>query len=203
MTPFLVAALLFIGTRLSTTAICAAGASVLAIQSAPWIAVPLGAGWPLMRLRKRSLAARREAAKQGRDVAALAELTAIALTGGLGIRRSLEVAGETVGGPVGGEVAAVLNRMRIEGSAALAAVDGIASPLYRTLARAASSGAPPVESMSRLAEHLRSEQAAAREQAVRRLPVVMLFPLTLLILPGFVLLTVAPALLDAFGRLEI
>jgi len=31
----------------------------------------------------------------------------------------------------------------------------------------------------------------------------MLFPLTLLILPGFLLLTIAPAILDAFTRLEM
>jgi hypothetical protein len=31
----------------------------------------------------------------------------------------------------------------------------------------------------------------------------MLFPLTLLILPGFLLLTIAPALLDALLQLEI
>ncbi len=139
----------------------------------------------------------------GRDVATLAELTSIALTGGVGIRRSLELAGVTVGGLVGDEVAAVLARMRIDGSAVLATADGVAVPLYRTLGRAALSGAPLLEPIGRLTDQLHRDLAAAGEQAARRLPVLMLFPLTLLILPGFVLLTVAPALLETFGRLQI
>ena len=57
--------------------------------------------------------------------------------------------------------------------------------------------------MSRLADQLHADLAAHRLAAVRKLPVAMLFPLTLLILPGFLLLTVAPALFDAFAALEI
>ncbi len=138
-----------------------------------------------------------------RDVATLAELTSIALTGGLGIRRSLELAGTTVGGPVNDEVAALLARMRVDGSAVLATADGMAAPLYRTLGRAVLSGAPLLEPIGRLTDQLHRDLAAAGEQRARRLPILMLFPLTLLVLPGFVLLTVAPALLDAFGRLQI
>jgi hypothetical protein len=108
-----------------------------------------------------------------------------------------------VGGPVGSEVRDVLNQMHIGGSVVLTAVDGTAAPLYRALGRAALSGAPLREAISRLAEQLHRDRAGAREQAVRRLPIVMLFPLTLLILPGFVLLTVAPALLGTFGRLHL
>ncbi len=141
--------------------------------------------------------------KTRRDVATLAELTSIALTGGLGVRRSLELAGATVGGPVNDEVAAVLAQVRIDGSAVLATADGMAAPLYRALGRAALSGAPLLEPIGRLTDHLHRDLAAAREQAARRLPILMLFPLTLLILPGFVLLTVAPALLETFGRLQI
>ncbi len=138
-----------------------------------------------------------------RDVATLAELTSIALTGGLGIRRSLELAGATVGGPMHDEVSALLARIRIDGSAVLATADGTAAPLYRTLGRAALSGAPLLEPIGRLTDQLHRDQAAAEERQARRLPILMLFPLTLLILPGFVLLTVAPALLDTFGRLQI
>jgi pilus assembly protein TadC len=45
--------------------------------------------------------------------------------------------------------------------------------------------------------------AASELEAVRKLPVTMLFPLTLLILPGFLLVAIAPAILDAFSRLEL
>lgn len=203
MTPPLLAAALLAITRLPIGTTCAVGASALVAQRVPGLAIPLGAGWLAAWVARRRRVAKEAVEKTGRDLTALAELTAIALAGGLGIRRSLELAGATVGGPIGREVAAVLNLIRIEGSVVLASVDGIAVLLYRTLGRAALSGAPLLESIDRLAEQLNSDQTAAREQAVRRLPIVMLFPLTLLILPGFVLLTVAPALLESFGRLEM
>jgi hypothetical protein len=49
---------------------------------------------------------------------------------------------------------------------------------------------------------MNAEQASARLEAVRRVPVLMLFPLTILILPGFLLLAIAPAIIDAFSRLD-
>ena len=203
MTPLLLIAVLLILTRLPVATVCTAGASALAIHRVPGLAIPLGACWLAATVGRRRRVAREATERTIRDVAELAELTAMALTGGLGIRRSLELAGASVGGPVGSEVGAVLGQMRIEGSVVLTTVDGTAASLYRALGRAALSGAPLVESISRLAEQLHTDQAAAREQAVLRLPIVMLFPLTLLILPGFVLLTVAPALVEALGRLEI
>ena len=47
------------------------------------------------------------------------------------------------------------------------------------------------------------EERARRRAAGARLPVRMLVPLSLLILPGFVLLTVGPALLGAVRRLGL
>jgi pilus assembly protein TadC len=70
------------------------------------------------------------------------------------------------------------------------------------LARASAAGSEVVTPMTRLADELNAEQAAARLEAVRRLPVLMLLPLTTLILPGFLLLAIAPAIIDAFARLE-
>ena len=70
------------------------------------------------------------------------------------------------------------------------------------LARAATTGSEVVDPVRRLADELNAEQAAARLETVRRLPVLMLFPLTVLILPGFLLLAIAPAIVDAFSRLD-
>ena len=57
--------------------------------------------------------------------------------------------------------------------------------------------------VAQLADDLTAELAARRLESVRRKPIAMLFPLTLLILPGFLLLAVAPAVLDALGRLDL
>jgi hypothetical protein len=65
------------------------------------------------------------------------------------------------------------------------------------------SGAPVLDAVERYGEERRAEDRAAREAALRRLPVLLSFPLALLILPGFVLLTVAPALSGAVERLGL
>ncbi len=193
--------LLLLATRVSIAASGAAGASVSAAVLAPMASGPLGVGWWLALVLRRQRRRRWVAAKTSQDNADLAELTALGLTSGLGIYPALELAATTLGGPVGAEAGAVLERVKASGFGVFANAPGVGARLYRTLGRAAMSGAPLVESVTRLADRVNIEQAAALERNVRRLPIAMLFPLTLLILPGFVLLTVAPALLGAFGRL--
>ena len=136
------------------------------------------------------------------DTATLAELTAVGLTGGLSLHPSLALAAATLGGPVGAETEALLGEMRIAGVDVLRTAGGSASALYRTMGRAAVTGASLLDPVTRLADELHAARAAAQLEAVRRLPVAMLFPLTLLILPGFLLLTVAPALLAGLRLLE-
>ncbi len=165
------------------------------------IAVGVLAGGAVGRrvVRRRTEAGRR----LPRDVGMLAELTALGLSGGLGPHLALELAAEAVGGPVGREARGLLRRMHVDGSAVAAAATGHAAALYRLIGRGLAGGAALTDSVTRLADDMAAEQAAEELRRVRRLPVVLLFPLTLLILPGFLLLTVAPALLDAFGRLQI
>lgn len=138
------------------------------------------------------------------QLAALCDLATIGLTGGLNVHAALGLATENVGGDVAVEVAAVLRRAQVEGmAAAMTEASGIGHRLYRVVGRAAATGSPLLEAVGRLSDELHADLAAARLEAVRRLPIALLFPLTLLILPGFLLLTVAPAILDAFVRLEI
>ena len=141
MTPLLLVTVLLVATRLPVATTCVAGAAALAIHRVPVLAIPLGAGWLTAGVGHRRRVAKEATEKAIRDVAALAELTAMALTGGLGLRRSLELAGAAVGGPVGNEVGAVLDQMRIEGSVVLTTVGGMAAPLYRALGRGASGAA--------------------------------------------------------------
>lgn len=138
------------------------------------------------------------------QLAALCDLATIGLTGGLNVHAALGLATANVGGDVAVEVAAVLRRAQVEGmAAAMTEASGIGHRLYRVVGRAAATGSPLLEAVGRLSDELHADLAAARLEAVRRLPIALLFPLTLLILPGFLLLTVAPAILDAFVRLEI
>lgn len=138
------------------------------------------------------------------DLASLCDLTAIALTGGLGLHPALTIAADQVGGDVGAELNALLRRGRVDGIAAvMATADGTGRRLYRIVGQAAGSGSSLVESVARLADDLQVSLTADELEKVRRLPVAMLFPLTMLILPGFLLLAIAPAIVDAFGRLDL
>ncbi|MDJ0953560.1 MAG: type II secretion system F family protein [Acidimicrobiia bacterium] len=202
MTAAVVIALGLIGRNSSLRSVAGAGALTAFVTVAP-AAIPvlsLGAIAIALRHRMRSRANLQTATR--RSLAEAVELTALGLTGGLGAPAALSLAGRTVGGTVGREIEAVLRRSRIDGLSG-AVADGHIGCIVRVIGRANATGAPLLDSVSRLADELNADLAAQRLAAVRRIPVAMLFPLTLLILPGFLLLAVAPALFDAFGRLEI
>lgn len=64
-------------------------------------------------------------------------------------------------------------------------------------------GVPVAASLERVAADLRLERRRQSEQAARRLPVVMLFPLVLCVLPAFGLLTVVPVLVESLQSLSL
>ena len=53
-----------------------------------------------------------------------------------------------------------------------------------------------------MAEDLRADRRARAEEAARRAPVKMLFPLVFLVLPAFLLLTVGPVVLATVRSLR-
>lgn len=69
--------------------------------------------------------------------------------------------------------------------------------------RALSTGAPLIPAVSGHAARLRDEERSRQLSAARRLPVKLLFPLALLILPGFLVLTIGPAVLGSLERLGL
>ncbi len=197
-----VVALGLVGRNTSVGAVAVAG-FVAAVVSAVPASIPLlalGAVVVALRRRIRSRAEIQLATR--RALAEAVELTALGLTGGLGAPAALRLAGRTVGGAIGSEIEAVLRRSRIDGLSG-AVAHGHIGCITRVMNRATATGAPLLDSVSRLADQLHEDLTATRLAAVRRIPVAMLFPLTLLILPGFLMLAVAPALFDALGRLEI
>ncbi len=91
--------------------------------------------------------------------------------------------------------------MHHEGVAALDGAGGHATDLYRLVARALATGAPLVDAVDGFATDRMQMRRQRTLTAARRLPVILVFPLALLILPGFVLVTVAPALIAALERI--
>jgi tight adherence protein C len=74
--------------------------------------------------------------------------------------------------------------------------------LVSTLARSNRLGTPIRSTLRSVADDLRADRRAKAEEAARRAPVKMLFPLVFLILPAFLLLTVGPVVLATVHSLR-
>ncbi|MDA5283474.1 type II secretion system F family protein [Streptomyces sp. NPDC054904] len=128
-----------------------------------------------------------------------ADLLAACLAAGAGPVEAAEVVGESVGGPVGERLAMAGAELRLGGEPGsawgrLAGIPG-ARGLAECLERAARTGAPAAEPVSRLAAGLRAErmrQAGARAQ---RAAVLVTAPVGLCFLPAFLAIGVAPVVI--------
>jgi tight adherence protein C len=78
-----------------------------------------------------------------------------------------------------------------------------ARPLVRVLAGAERYGTPLLPGLDRLAVDARLDRRRRAEEAARRVPVKLLFPLVLCVLPAFGMLTVAPLLAGALESLRL
>lgn len=136
------------------------------------------------------------------DTVLLADLVALGVASGKTVRGALQSAHDHLHPALAAEVARLLADMDRQGSApALIGASGRLAEFGRVVAAAVSSGAPVVAAVTAHADRIRHARHAARVAAARRLPVRLLLPLALLILPGFVVLAVGPAVLQALARL--
>jgi pilus assembly protein TadC len=78
-----------------------------------------------------------------------------------------------------------------------------ARPLLDALLQHDRYGTPLLPALERVAIEARARRRRRAEEAARRLPVVLLFPLVLTTLPAFVLLTVVPLLAGSLGSLSL
>ena len=76
-------------------------------------------------------------------------------------------------------------------------------PLVTVLVSAERYGTALLPALDRLAIEARFDRRRHAEEAARRVPVKLLFPLVLCILPAFGALTVAPLLAGALGSLRL
>lgn len=132
------------------------------------------------------------------DGALLAELAALGLTAGLTFSAAVEAATTAVPGD---ESVRLRRAVRLHAEAG--SVPSEYPGLFLVARRALATGAPLAPAVSGYAAALRNEERSRQLTAARRLPVKLLFPLALLILPGFLLLTVGPAVLGSLERLGL
>lgn len=172
------------------------------------VALPVTLGVLAGLIGRRSLRDRRRRVARHRaaddDVSLLVELTLLGLTAGRSFSGALSEAARHVHPDLGSEVDRVLRAARTTGiAAALHAATGRAVALYRLAARATLTGASLVDALSALVAETRAARRAAALADVRRLSVRLLFPLALLILPGFVVLVAGPVVIDGIARLDL
>ncbi|MGQ0743453.1 MAG: type II secretion system F family protein [Acidimicrobiales bacterium] len=193
------------------------GATVLAaavgLALAPWLtlACPIlfaAVAWAAPRAR----AGRRLAATRRQVVAGLAEvvdLLALATGSGLTVWLAVQAVGRRGQGPLAqalGQAAVAVARGRRLADALEDVADNQPDevrPLIGILVSSERYGVPLGPALERLAAETRQDQRRRAEEAARRVPVKLLFPLVACTLPAFALLTMAPLIISAIASLRL
>ncbi|MFJ7630608.1 type II secretion system F family protein [Streptomyces sp. NPDC097595] len=154
------------------------------------------------RVAAETMARTAEAASQ---LPMAADLLAACLSAGAGPVEAAEAVGESLGGPVGDQLARTAAEIRLGGDPAVAwgrfgEIPGAAT-LAGCLDRAGSTGAPAAEPVARIAEALRAERARAAVARAQRAAVMVTAPVGLCFLPAFLAVGVAPVVIGLAGGL--
>ena len=161
------------------------------------VGVGLGTGLALWLWRR----LRRSRPRPAR-VRPLALATLLSLRSGGSVLSALESVSASPRLPLGSAVNDLARRARVEGLAAAApASDASIRAFAMELARAQATGASVSSTLRRLVDAELNEERSRQLRWARTLPMRLMFPITLLVLPGFVLLVYGPGLLTLFDQL--
>jgi hypothetical protein len=186
----------------------AAMATAVLVVVAPPLS-PAPAVWativPTLAARRRARAHEAAIVDQLPDIVDLLTLTTSA---GLPVAAAFAAIGSRPGGPLGAGLSAAAAHASRGGTTAEAlgllagAAGPIARPLVDALAEHDRYGTPLRPALERVAIESRLRRRRHAEEAARRLPVTLLFPLVLTVLPAFVLLTIVPLMAGSLGSLS-
>lgn len=161
---------------------------------------------PFWRARRRRAG---ERAAVARALPEAVDLFAVAVGAGLTVPLAVAAVAERVDGVFG----AALRRSAAAIAAGQRCADALddaaddlgpdARPLLDALRASEHYGAPLADALVRISAEVRADRRRRAEEAARRVPVKLLFPLVLCVLPAFALLTVAPLLAGTLGSLRL
>jgi Flp pilus assembly protein TadB len=183
--------------------------AVAAVAPAGPVAVPVAGlvAWTLPILAARRARLRRTAEVR-RHLPEVVDLLSLAVGAGMNVPLAVAAVARRAPGPVAVE----LGRVVAEAGAGRRLGDALADlpgrlgeevrPLVAGLVASERYGTPVADGLDRLAGELRTDRRRRAEEAARRVPVKLLFPLVTCILPAFALLTVAPLLAGALQALR-
>ena len=188
--------------------------TAIAVGAAALPVMPLGAvpaalvAWAVPSVR----AGRREQRRRAVVAAGLPEvvdLLAVAVGSGLTVHLALAQVARRADGPLAEELVRVVDDVAL-GRRLADALDDLPvragealRPLVAALVASERYGAPLGAGLDRLADEVRRERRRRAEEAARKVPVKLLFPLVTCTLPAFGLLTVAPLIASAVRSLRI
>ncbi len=184
-------------------------AAALVLPVLPLAAVPLAATtWALpgVAVRRRH---RRRLAAVAADLPDVVDLLVLAVGAGLTVRLAVAAVARRSPGPLGAELAragqeADLGRRLADALDDIPGRAGEATrPLVAALIASERYGAPLGAGLDRLAQEVRADRRRRAEEAARKVPVKLLFPLVSCTLPAFGLLTVAPLIASAVRSLRL
>ncbi|MET9886072.1 type II secretion system F family protein [Streptomyces sp. NPDC006430] len=157
------------------------------------------AAFGVRRLRRARPPAGVDAREVERQLPFAADLLAACLAAGAGPVEAAEAVGESLGGPVGERLALAGAELRLGGEPGAAwgrlAQIPDARALAECLERAARTGAPAAEPVSRLATALREDRARQAGARAQRAAVLVTAPVGLCFLPAFLAVGVAPVVI--------
>ncbi|GIH80386.1 type II secretion system F family protein [Planobispora longispora] len=162
---------------------------------------------PLILRRREPPGSRAERDRITADLPLAADLMVACLRAGQSVTGALDVTVQAIGGPLGDRLAWVNGQLRLGAApesawSTLAAEPALAS-LARTMNRAALSGAPVADVLTRVADDSRQTVRAMSAAAARRVGVQAVAPLGLCFLPAFVLLGIVPVVAGLAGEVML
>jgi len=150
---------------------------------------------------------RREAAIQ-RSLPEVVDLVHLAVGAGLNVHLAVEAVTRRLDGPLADDLSSALEEVALGRRLgdALADVPSRAGasvrPLINALVTSDRYGAPLGDALALLAAEVRADRRRRAEEAARRVPVKLLFPLVFCVLPAFGLLTLVPLIAGAVSALR-
>lgn len=180
--------------------------SLVVLPVAAPLVVLLAWGAPVLRARRRAGAG---SVALLRGLPETIDLLRLAVGAGCNVPLAVAAVGRRGTGPLAAELAWVAGQ--VDGGRrcadalddAAARLGPVARPLLAALAASDRYGASLDDTLARLASDARADRRRRAEEAARRVPVQLLFPLVLLVLPAFALLTVAPLVAGGLGSLRL
>ncbi|MEV2269191.1 type II secretion system F family protein [Nonomuraea africana] len=139
---------------------------------------------------------RRDRDRIAADLPFATDLMVACLQSGQPVSAATEIAATAIGGPLGQRLTWISGQLRLgadpEPVWMVLAREPSMGPLARAMSRAAQSGAPVADVLTRLADDARQASRMASLAAARRVGVQAVAPLGLCFLPAFVLLGIIP-----------